>query len=37
MDGQHETQTGLQAMEDAGVVGLMVFDVDDILADPIFA
>ena len=34
---EHDTQTCLQAMEDAGVVGSMVFDVDDILADPIFA
>jgi crotonobetainyl-CoA:carnitine CoA-transferase CaiB-like acyl-CoA transferase len=34
---EHDTQTCLQAMEDAGVVGSMVFDVDDILADPVFA
>ncbi len=34
---EHDTQECLQAMEDAGVVGSMVFDVDDILADPIFA
>jgi formyl-CoA transferase len=34
---QHTTQECLRAMEDAGVVGSMVFDVDDILADPIFA
>jgi formyl-CoA transferase len=34
---QHSTKECLAAMEEAGVVASMVFDVDDILADPIFA
>lgn len=34
---RHHTQECLAAMEEAGVVASQVFDVDDILADPIFA
>lgn len=33
---QHDTKECLQAMEDAGVVASKVYDMDDILADPIF-
>lgn len=35
--GRHSMQECLQVMEEAGVVASKVFDMDDILADPIFA
>jgi formyl-CoA transferase len=34
---QHSTKECLEAMENAGVVASQVYDMDDILADPIFA
>ena len=34
---RHETEKCLQVMEEAGVVASKVFDMDDILADPVFA
>lgn len=34
---KHDTEECLQAMEEAGVAASKVFNVDDILADPIFA